>query len=97
MNHIKQEIMKNINIYIVLLLLTFGFTNAQQTPAKKQSKTIAITGATAHIGNGELIENSLIIFKDGKLTTVVDATVAKIEISEWRLLMLMENMCIQVL
>lgn len=81
MNHTKLTNMKTINLYIVLLLLTFGFTNAQQTPAKKQSKTIAITGATAHIGNGEVIENSLIIFKDGKLTTVVDGTVAKMDLT----------------
>lgn len=61
--------MKN-NIYILIITLctTFGF--AQQTPASKQSQPIAITGATAHLGNGEVIANSLIIFKDGKLTTV---------------------------
>lgn len=51
---------------------TFGY--AQQTPASKQSKTIAITGATAHLGNGKVIENSLIIFKDGKLTTVTSGS-----------------------
>jgi len=81
MNLTKHKHMKTFNIYIVLLLLTFGFSNAQQTPAKKQSKTIAITGATAHIGNGEIIEQSLIIFKDGKLITVVDATVAKMDLT----------------
>ncbi|WP_456437175.1 amidohydrolase family protein [Psychroserpens sp.] len=74
--------MKNINLYIVLLLLTFGFTNAQQTPAKKQSKTIAIKGATAHIGNGEIIENSLIIIKNGKLLNVVDSRIVKIKITD---------------
>lgn len=81
MNHTKHKDMKTIHLYIVLLLLTFGFTNAQQTPAKKQTKTIAITGATAHIGNGEVIKQSLIIFKEGKLTTVTDATVAKMDLS----------------
>ncbi|WP_431135051.1 amidohydrolase family protein [Psychroserpens mesophilus] len=74
--------MKHINIYIVLLLLTFGLTNAQQTPAKKQSKTIAIKGATAHIGNGEVIENSIIILKDGKLLNVVDSRIVKIKLAE---------------
>jgi imidazolonepropionase-like amidohydrolase len=73
--------MKNTTIYIVLLLLTFGFSNAQQTPGDKQSKAIAITGATAHIGNGEVIENSLIIFDGGKLTTVADATVVKMDLT----------------
>ena len=58
----------NLYIFIITLCTSFGF--AQQTPASKQSKPIAITGATAHLGNGKVIENSLIIFKDGKLTTV---------------------------
>lgn len=65
--------MKKITYIIITILCTsFGF--AQQTPASKQSKPIAITGATAHLGNGEVIENSLIIFKDGKLTTVSRAS-----------------------
>ena len=33
----------------------------------KQTKTIAIMGATAHIGNGDVIPNSVVIFKDGKI------------------------------
>lgn len=63
---------KNIYILIIALYGSFGF--AQQTPAPMQSKSIAITGATAHIGNGQVIQNSLIIFKDGKLTTVSGAS-----------------------
>jgi len=46
---------------------------AQQTPAAKQTETITIMGATAHIGNGEIIENSFIQFEDGKITTISDA------------------------
>ena len=46
----------------------FGTLTAQQTPAKPQSQPILITGATAHLGNGEVIENSAIAFEDGKLT-----------------------------
>ncbi|WP_299224668.1 amidohydrolase family protein [uncultured Psychroserpens sp.] len=74
--------MKSLQTYIILLvLLAFGYSNAQQTPAPKQSETIAITGAKAHIGNGQVIDNSLIIFKDGILTNVLDATVARIDLS----------------
>ncbi|RXJ50668.1 amidohydrolase family protein [Gelidibacter gilvus] len=65
--------MKKITYILIAILCTsFGF--AQQTPASKQSQPIAITGATAHLGNGQVIENSLIIFKDGKLTTVSNAS-----------------------
>jgi len=63
---------------IVLLCVTLGF--AQQTPAPKQSKTVAIVGATAHLGNGEVIQNSTILFADGKITTLVNADEIKIKI-----------------
>lgn len=82
MNHIKLKKMKNKTIYIVLLLLTFGFSNAQQTPAKKQIGTFAIKGATAHLGNGEIIENSIIIIKDGKLLNVVDSRIVKMKLTD---------------
>lgn len=44
--------------------------NAQQTPASPQSEPITIQGATAHIGNGTVIENSWIQFEQGKITYV---------------------------
>ena len=63
--------------YIVILFISlFGF--AQQTPALKQSKTILILGAKAHLGNGQVIENSLISIKEGKIATIGDATVMKV-------------------
>ncbi len=51
---------------------------AQQTPAPIQKEIITIVGATAHIGTGAVIENSVIVFEDGKLTIVADATKTKI-------------------
>ena len=60
--------MKRIFIAIAIV---FGVSlNAQQTPAPPQSEQVAILGATAHIGNGEVIENCTIIFKDGKITAI---------------------------
>jgi len=44
--------------------------NAQQTPANQQSNSIAIIGATAHIGNGKVIENSIVIFKNGIIQNI---------------------------
>lgn len=65
--------MKKLNIlFITLLVSVIGF--AQQTPAPKQSNAISIDGATAHLGNGEVIENALIMFENGKLTFVGSAT-----------------------
>ncbi|MFK8061304.1 MAG: amidohydrolase family protein [Polaribacter sp.] len=60
-------------IYILMLFFLVGNGFAQQTPADKQTTAISIEGATAHIGNGKVIENSLIMFNDGKITFVGSA------------------------
>jgi imidazolonepropionase-like amidohydrolase len=69
----KSKTMKTLkNINLVLILLCFSFSIAQQTPAPEQLKEIAIVGATAHIGNGSVVENSLIILSNGKISRVLD-------------------------
>ncbi|MUU78164.1 amidohydrolase family protein [Winogradskyella endarachnes] len=63
--------MKTIHkIHIALFLLCITLSFAQQTPAPKQTKDFAIVGATAHIGDGTVIENSVIVVSDGKITTI---------------------------
>ena len=52
-----------------------------QTPANDQGKRIMLYGATAHIGNGEVIENSLIILENGIFSSVEDASNVRIDIS----------------
>lgn len=70
-NTLKENKMKHYTIYILVITLFVGsFSFAQQTPGSKQTKPIAIVGATAHIGNGQVIENSVIIFENGKITSV---------------------------
>lgn len=64
--------MKKFTIVFSFLMgvaLSFG----QQTPAGPQTEAVSIEGATAHLGNGKVIENSLIMFAEGKLTFVGDA------------------------
>ncbi|RTY67727.1 amidohydrolase [Flavobacterium sp. GSP27] len=69
----------NKNIYILLLVFSISIlTKAQQAPASKQSKSILILNATAHLGNGEIIENSAIGFVEGKITLVADARLIKL-------------------
>jgi imidazolonepropionase-like amidohydrolase len=66
-------------IYIIAFVLGLSVhTKAQQAPAKKQTKSVLILNATAHLGNGEIIENSAIGFKDGKITLVADARLIKL-------------------
>ncbi|HSM64458.1 MAG TPA: hypothetical protein VK833_11010, partial [Gillisia sp.] len=72
--------MKIFRITILMLLVSLtGNLKAQQTPAPKQTEAITIVGATAHLGNGEVIENSLIIFENGKITHIMDALTTKMQ------------------
>ena len=64
--------MKKI-IYSLLFFLCIGNSFAQQTPADKQTTDFTIEGATAHLGNGQVIENSLIMCSQGKITFVGSA------------------------
>ncbi len=65
-------------ICTVLTLLITTATFAQvSAPAPPQEKPIIIMGATAHIGNGEVIENAAIAFEEGKLTMVGPASEAQ--------------------
>ena len=58
-------------IKLITLIFIGVFTvQAQQTPGAKQSEPIAIVGGTAHIGNGSILENSLIIFENGVIKNV---------------------------
>ncbi len=68
------------NILTILFLFVSFLANAQQnpTPASVQKKSVLIMNAKAHIGNGEVIENSAIGFKDGKITMVADARVIRL-------------------
>lgn len=61
------------SIYTIVFIASFFLGTAQQTPAGPQVEAISIDGATAHLGNGKVIENALIMFEGGKLTFVGSA------------------------
>ncbi len=60
--------MKKILI-IVSFLLALPVL-AQQAPAPQQNKAYTIINGTAHIGNGSVIENAIIVLEDGKITSI---------------------------
>ncbi|MFM2358812.1 MAG: hypothetical protein RLY16_805 [Bacteroidota bacterium] len=64
---------KNI---LFILLLAIGSLKAQENmhPAPAQEKTIAIVNATIHTGNGNVIENGMVVFKNGKIASVGPTT-----------------------
>lgn len=69
---------KTINILIVAVVVLFSTVQTlAQVPIpapENQGEPIVLKGATAHLGNGEIIENSAIGFKEGKLTYVGPAS-----------------------
>jgi imidazolonepropionase-like amidohydrolase len=75
--------MKKILIFGGLLLSTvLTYAQATISPAKPQSKPIIITGATLHIGNGQVINNGYISFDKGKITAIGEGTAPNISGAE---------------
>ncbi|MBK9531380.1 MAG: amidohydrolase family protein [Chitinophagaceae bacterium] len=63
--------MKKIIFYIACLLpFTKGVAQETISPAAAQKETIALTNATIHVGNGQVISNGTVVLKDGKITEV---------------------------
>ena len=75
--------MKQIIKIASLLLVSVGM-QAQNIPAPSQSKSTLIMNGIAHLGNGNIIENCAIGFKDGKLLLVADAKLIRIDMSSYQ-------------
>lgn len=65
--------MKKIFIALVALL-PLGAIAQNPAPGLPQSKPIVLTGATIHVGNGQVIQNGVITFDKGMITNVGPAT-----------------------
>ncbi len=70
--------MKLYNYLHILFAVCCLNSFAQQTPANKQTEAFTIVGATAHIGNGTVIDNSVLIVEDGKISVCADARTTKV-------------------
>ncbi|QJW90558.1 amidohydrolase family protein [Spirosoma taeanense] len=72
--------MKKILISILTLtsLTSFGQNPA---PARPQARMIALMGGTIHIGNGQVIPNGVIVFENGIISNVADATTVRLNTS----------------
>jgi hypothetical protein len=61
--------MKKINQIALIGALTAMSWSlmAQQTPAPKQTEAISIVGGTAHLGNGQVIQQATLVFENGQI------------------------------
>jgi len=73
---------RHIIVWVFALMVSHTFAQSNQ-PAPDQSRPILLMNGVAHLGNGEVINNSAIAFENGKITLVVDATSAKIDASKY--------------
>jgi len=70
-------------LYILPAFVAATLCAQQPVPARPQTKSILLMNGTAHLGNGQVIENSVIGFKDGKIMLVGDARTVRIESGAW--------------
>lgn len=62
--------MKNLLLFVSLIFSTICFSQPNVLPAATQTGTIALTHATIHVGNGDVINDGTIIFSNGKIISV---------------------------
>ena len=75
---IGNNILNMKKICTILFAVAFYFQGlAQQTPASVQKEAISITGGTAHIGDGTIVENATIVFENGKIVALGTDAVVK--------------------
>ncbi|HVW14611.1 MAG TPA: amidohydrolase family protein [Mucilaginibacter sp.] len=65
-----------LSICGLLLGISIAYGQANISPAPPQTKPVIITGATIHIGNGQVINNGYIAFDKGKITAIGEGTPA---------------------
>jgi imidazolonepropionase-like amidohydrolase len=71
-------IMKKTFFSILGFLAISTVAMAQETiyPAKKQEQPIVIVNATVHVGNGEVLKNTSVEIRDGKITNIGNSLAA---------------------
>lgn len=57
-------------ILFIILCSTISVVAQNPVPAKTQTKTTVLLGGTAHLGNGKVIENAVIVFEKGIITKI---------------------------
>lgn len=75
--------MKKHLAILLLILVPFAVMSQNPAPATPNNKRILFTGGIAHTGTGTVIPNSAIGIENGKLKLVADATVIRINRSEY--------------
>jgi hypothetical protein len=79
----------NIRLTSIIALVSAAFNMAYgqvPEPAMEQQEPLVLINGIAHIGNGQLIENSIIAIVNGKISTVADARNSKFDLSGFKVI-----------
>lgn len=74
-------------VFVMVAMMNLAWAQVPK-PAEPQSEAILLMNVTAHLGNGEVIENAAIGFEGGKITMVADATRARFDMSKYKVFQL---------
>lgn len=71
-------------LYTALVISTVSLWAKAQNPApgRTQARPIALTGATIHVGTGQVIPNGYVIFDKGLITAVGDMTTVRLALDQ---------------
>ena len=61
---------KVFNLVLLMIAAVTSFAQANVLPAKAQKGVMYVKNATIHVGNGTVIENGVIVVRDGKIEKV---------------------------
>lgn len=61
---------KTLNLLLLLFASVLAFAQANVLPAPPQKGVMYVKNATIHVGNGTVIENGVIVVRDGKIEKV---------------------------
>ena len=73
--------MKHI-LTLLAALTAIGSYAQNPAPARPQERAIALLGATIHTGTGQVIQNGVITFDKGVITSVADASTVRLNTNE---------------
>ncbi len=81
-----NKLIKSISLFLAVLITATTTWAQVPAPGKAQQKPVAIMNVVAHIGNGELIQNAVITFENGKITTVANAETVRMDLSAYEVI-----------
>src|SRR5688572_9450732 len=68
---INQSFMKKVILsFATICFLMTARSQENMAPAPKQAQPIVVTGATVHVGNGQVLNNASVVIVNGKITAV---------------------------